>query len=220
MSNQAFRAPEVDLRGSPTHLNIDGQLIQMKMHMRFPRISVFENFMSFEECELLMDLAAPKLIRSRTISEDGKGFVEHDVRTSKGAGFTRGENDFITMLDARAARLLNWPINKAEPYQVMKYEVGQEYKAHFDYFMTRALDSVAPVGGQRVATLIIYLNTPKQGGGTLFPEIGLEVIPSAGSAVFFNYPNLFYAKNTLHAGLPVIEGEKWIATKWLREAPL
>jgi prolyl 4-hydroxylase len=218
MNNQ-LRTPEVDLRGSPSFVNVDGQIVQVKMNMRFPRITVFENFMSFDECELLMDMAEPKLIRSKTISEDGKGFTEHQVRTSSGAAFPRGENAFIEMLDMRAAKLLNWPVERGESYQVMKYEVGQEYKPHFDFFMPRTDPKLIVNGGQRVSSLIIYLNTPKRGGGTLFPEIGLEITPSAGSAVFFSYPNTFFARNTLHAGLPVIEGEKWIATKWMREGP-
>jgi prolyl 4-hydroxylase len=218
MTNQ-MRAPEVDLRGSPSCIDIDGQLVQVKMNLRFPRITVFENFMSFDECELLMDMAEPRLIRSKTLNKEGTNFIEHEVRTSSGAAFPRGENDFIEMLDVRAAKLLNWPVDRGESYQVMKYEVGQEYKPHFDFFMAQTDTNLMSRGGQRVSSLIIYLNTPKRGGGTLFPEIGLEVVPSAGSAVFFSYPNLFFAKNTLHAGLPVIEGEKWIATKWMRQGP-
>lgn len=218
MTNQ-LRSPEVDLRGSPTSVNIDGQLVQVKMNLRFPRITVFENFMSFDECELLMDMAEPRLTRSKTMNKEGTNFIEHEVRTSSGAAFPKGENDFIEMLDMRAAKLLNWPVERGEAYQVMKYDVGQEYKPHFDFFMPNTSPEIMKHGGQRVSSLIIYLNTPKRGGGTLFPEIGLEVVPSAGSAVFFSYPNLFHARNTLHTGLPVIEGEKWIATKWMRQGP-
>jgi len=72
-------------------------------------------------------------------------------------------------------------------------------------------------GGQRVATLVMYLNEPARGGGTTFPDVGLEVAPVRGNAVFFSYDRAHPSTRTLHGGAPVIEGEKWVATKWLRE---
>jgi len=72
-------------------------------------------------------------------------------------------------------------------------------------------------GGQRIASVVMYLNTPEEGGGTGFPHIGLTVTAMRGSAVYFAYETGDQA--SLHAGLPVIKGEKWIATKWLRERP-
>ena len=72
-------------------------------------------------------------------------------------------------------------------------------------------------GGQRVATLVIYLNEPAKGGGTTFPDVFMEVAPRRGNAVFFSYERPHPSTRTLHGGAPVIEGEKWIATKWLRE---
>ena len=72
-------------------------------------------------------------------------------------------------------------------------------------------------GGQRVGTLVMYLNTPEKGGGTTFPDVHLEVGPQRGNAVFFSYERPHTSTRTLHGGAPVIAGEKWIATKWLRE---
>ena len=72
-------------------------------------------------------------------------------------------------------------------------------------------------GGQRVGTLVIYLNTPELGGGTVFPDVGLEVAPVKGNAVFFSYDRPHASTRTLHGGAPVLAGEKWVATKWLRE---
>jgi prolyl 4-hydroxylase len=77
--------------------------------------------------------------------------------------------------------------------------------------------SVLQRGGQRVATLVMYLNTPNQGGGTTFPDVSLEVAPIKGNAVFFSYDRPHAVTRTLHGGAPVVEGEKWVATKWLRE---
>jgi prolyl 4-hydroxylase len=72
-------------------------------------------------------------------------------------------------------------------------------------------------GGQRVGTVVMYLSTPQQGGGTSFPEVALEVAPIKGNAVFFSYDRPHPISRTLHAGTPVIAGDKWVATKWLRE---
>ena len=72
-------------------------------------------------------------------------------------------------------------------------------------------------GGQRVASLVCYLNTPEAGGATVFPDAGLDVVPVRGNAVFFSYDRPHPATRSLHGGAPVTEGEKWVATKWLRE---
>ena len=63
----------------------------------------------------------------------------------------------------------------------------------------------------------MYLSEPERGGGTVFPDIGLQVAPKRGNAVFFSYPSAHPSTLTLHGGAPVQAGEKWIATKWLRE---
>ena len=72
-------------------------------------------------------------------------------------------------------------------------------------------------GGQRVGTVVMYLNEPEKGGGTTFPSVFFEVAPKRGNAVFFSYERPHPSTKTLHGGAPVIAGEKWIATKWLRE---
>ncbi len=216
MSN-VIRAPEPSLRNQPTSINVGGQNIKVLMNLRFPRIVVFENFMSPSECEFLIRMSKPNLKRSSVMTKDGTGTEINEVRTSESCAFPRSDNAFIATLDARAAELCNWPVERGEAYQVLRYQEGEQYKPHYDFFMPRPDAHPPGPGGQRVGTLIIYLKTPEQGGSTVFPEIGMEIKPSAGSAIFFSYPNLFYARNTLHAGLPVIAGEKWIATKWFRE---
>ena len=77
------------------------------------------------------------------------------------------------------------------------------------------------MGGQRIATLIMYLNDVESGGSTIFPDIGLDVLPHKGNAVFFAYSSERgeLDNRTLHGGSPVSGGEKWIATKWIRVAP-
>ena len=101
----------------------------------------------------------------------------------------------------------------------MYYRPGAEYKPHYDYF-DPALPGTSTLtrnGGQRVASLVMYLQHSATGGGTTFPDVQLEVAPRQGSAVFFSYERPHPSTRTLHAGAPVISGDKWIATKWFRE---
>lgn len=102
---------------------------------------------------------------------------------------------------------------------MLRYAPGTEYKPHFDYFdpAQPGTASVLKRGGQRVGTIVVYLNTPEEGGATIFPEAGLSVLPVAGQAVFFSYAQPLPSTRTLHGGAPVVRGEKWVATKWLRQ---
>jgi len=143
----------------------------------------------------------------------------HAQRTSHGMFFSRGENEVIQRIENRLAKLLNWPVENGEGLQVLRYQPGHEYKPHYDYFDPNepSAATVLARGGQRVATVLMYLNEPTRGGGTTFPSVNLEISPQKGSAVFFNYDRAHPVSRTLHGGAPVREGEKWVATKWLRE---
>lgn len=77
--------------------------------------------------------------------------------------------------------------------------------------------ALLPRGGQRVGALVMYLNTPQQRDGTVFPDVGLEVTPIKGNAVFFSCDRAHPATRSLHGGAPVLARDKWVATKWLRE---
>jgi prolyl 4-hydroxylase len=132
--------------------------------------------------------------------------------------FRRGETKLIERIERRIAALLQWPYENGEALQILRYAVGQEYKPHYDYVdpsQPGALPFLAR-GGQRVASLVMYLNTPPRGGATNFPDVGLEVAAVKGNAVFFSYDRAEASTGTLHGGMPVIAGEKWVATKWLR----
>ena len=102
---------------------------------------------------------------------------------------------------------------------VVRYREGGQYLPHYDYFDPSEAGTPALLsrGGQRVATLIIYLQSPEAGGATVFPDLKMEVAPQRGHAVFFSYPQAHPASLSLHGGAPVLQGEKWIATKWLRQ---
>jgi prolyl 4-hydroxylase len=166
-----------------------------------------------------MALARPRLERSETVDTSTGGSEVNAARTSDGMFFERGEHPVITRLERRIAMLLNWPVEHGEGLQILRYRPGARYEPHYDYFDPEKSGTprIVERGGQRVGTLVMYLNTPARGGATTFPDAGLEVAPVRGSGVFFSYDRPHPSTRTLHGGAPVLAGEKWVATKWLRE---
>ena len=171
----------------------------------------------------MVRLAKPKLTRSTVVNAATGAYDVHEARTSRGAHFERGENELVRRIEARIADLTSLPIENGEPIQILHYMPGAEYKPHFDYFDPKLAgnEKVLAMGGQRIATLIMYLNDVESGGSTIFPDIGLDVLPHKGNAVFFAYSSERgeLDARTLHGGSPVASGEKWIATKWIRLGP-
>ena len=215
----AAPVPDPALDDAPLLLDAGDRQVEVLMMLASPRVVLFGNLLSKQECEELMAQARPRLQRSLTVQTDTGGSEVNVQRTSDGMFFERGQTPLIQRLEERIARLVNWPIENGEGLQILHYQPGAEYKPHYDYFDPEHAGSakILARGGQRVGTLVIYLNNPVKGGGTIFPDVHLEVAPRQGNAVFFSYERPHPSTRSLHGGSPVIEGEKWIATKWLRE---
>jgi prolyl 4-hydroxylase len=195
--------------------------VRVVTRVKRPMIAVLEGVLSDEECDELIRRSADKMHRSTTVDPiSGKHEVIAD-RSSEGTFFQLNADPFIARLDRRIAEVMNWPVENGEGLQVLHYGVGGEYKPHFDYFPPDEPGSHVQmtIGGQRVSTMVMYLNEVEEGGTTVFPDVGLEVVPKKGSAVYFEYTNSQNQLDrlTLHAGSPVTRGEKWIVTKWMRQ---
>jgi prolyl 4-hydroxylase len=209
LRTKAPEAPEV---------NIAGHTIQIPISVEAPLLRVLDGMLTEQECAELIELARPRLQRALTVDSDGRHQVDQR-RTSEGMFFTLNELPLVGRIEQRLAALLGVPVNHGEGLQILHYLPGQEYEPHHDWFDPEqpGYGAITAVGGQRIASVVMYLNTPEQGGGTAFPEIGLTVTARRGAAVYFAYES--GDLSSLHAGLPVLRGEKWIATKWLRERP-
>ncbi len=109
---------------------------------------------------------------------------------------------------------MHWPVDHGEGLQILHYGTGGEYKPHFDYFPPEEPGSHVQmtIGGQRISTLVMYLNDVEEGGTTIFPEVGLEVVPKKVQPSISNTPTAKTRldRMTLHGGSPVTRGEKWI----------
>jgi prolyl 4-hydroxylase len=211
--------PEPKLDEAPLYLDAGDRKVCILQTMFNPRVVVFGDLLSSEECDELIALAKPRLARSLTVATKTGGEEINADRTSNGMFFQRGENALVRRIEERLGRLLNWPVENGEGLQILHYGPGAEYKPHYDYFdpVEPGTPTILKRGGQRVATIVMYLAEPQKGGGTVFPDVHLEVAPRRGNAVFFSYDRAHPTTKTLHGGAPVIAGEKWIATKWLRE---
>ena len=210
------RLPE-NARQIQTH----DRLIRVAMRLAQPVLALFENLLAPDECDELVRLSRIKLKRSTIVDpHTGQEAVIPD-RSSDGTFFALNEDPFIARLDRRVAEAMHWPVENGEGLQILHYRIGGEYKPHYDYFPPADPGSRPHLarGGQRVSTLVIYLNDVAGGGETVFPELKLSVTPQKGAAVYFEYCNRQgqVDARTLHGGAPVSAGEKWVATKWMRQ---
>lgn len=218
-SRDPVPVPEPLVVASASFVETHDRRVQVVMAVTRPRVIVFRGVLSDDECDELVRLSAAKLERSRIVDPATGAESEHAERTSDGTYFQVEENPLVARIDRRVAELMGWPVENGEGLQILHYRVGGEYKPHFDYFNPSDPGSAPHVakGGNRVATLVIYLSDVDQGGATIFPDAGLSVTPVKGNAVFFSYDTPAPSSLTLHGGAPVERGEKWIATKWVRE---
>ncbi len=189
-----------------------------------PRITLLEGFLSPEECQHLIHLGEGLLAPSQVYPDgDGALHTNSRLRDSSSSFLPIGQTPMLADIERRIAALVNLPTLHGESMQLLNYQVGQYYSPHIDFFAPTnpsCKDTLA-YGGQRIATCLLYLNTPKSGGETHFVKHGIKIVPIQGNAVlFYNVlPNGEEDWSSLHASIAVTEGEKWVATKWIREKP-
>jgi prolyl 4-hydroxylase len=229
LSLDALQIADAAYRLPPSRLPATGTLIAgerrvpVVLRLAQPSLAVFDDVMSEDECAQLIAAARPHL-RPSTIVDPATGKDSQSAaRSSEGMFFRLAENPLVERLDRRLSALMQLPMDHGEGLQVLRYPVGAQSTPHYDFLMPTSDANRASLArsGQRVSTLIVYLNAVERGGETVFPESGLEVAPRRGSALYFEYCNADgqLDPQSLHAGAPVVAGEKWIVTKWMRERP-
>lgn len=196
------------------------RMIPVLMRLQRPVFALLGNVLDPAECDQLIELARPRLQASTVAAAgDGNAIVEH--RTSDSMFFRLGETPLIAALDERISAIMNSPVDHGEGLQVIRYGTGGQVTPHFDFLIPSHGDNEQSLrrSGQRISTLIVYLNDVERGGETLFPEVGLTVCAQRGQAIYFEYCNSANQLDPLsvHAGTPVLAGEKWALTKWMRQ---
>ncbi|HTQ03211.1 MAG TPA: 2OG-Fe(II) oxygenase [Polyangiaceae bacterium] len=186
-----------------------------------PTLALLAGILNGDEARELIALARPRLRPSTVVDpKTGRDRVEPH-RTSLGMFFRLGENDFVARLDRRVSALMHRPVENGEGFQVLYYPTGALNAPHFDFLVPSNEANRASIArsGQRVSTLLVYLNDVEAGGETLFPKLDWAVVPKLGHGTYFEYTNARGELDdaSLHAGNPVLAGEKWVLTKWMRE---
>lgn len=177
-------------------------------------LRLVDDFLSAEECIKLIELIKAKLRPSSVANFQ----VDNNVRTSRTCDLGQMNDPFVKEIDIRICKLLGIHEAYTEVLQGQYYEVGQEFKAHTDFFDPHEFEQHCSQYGQRTYTVMIYLNDVEQGGETTFRHINIGFKPMTGQAVIWNSlnpdgtPNM----NTLHQAKPVEKGFKAVITKWFR----
>jgi prolyl 4-hydroxylase len=130
----------------------------------------------------------------------------------------------VADVERRISELLGLPLDLGEPLQGQRYAPGQEFRPHTDTFNPGGYDFLIHTerGGQRSWTAMIYLNEPDEGGATRFKTIGKTIQPETGKLLTWNnlLPDGTPNPATLHQGMKVRRGTKYVLTKWFRQRTL
>jgi prolyl 4-hydroxylase len=196
---------------------------------------IYDDFELWELYNILTEAECKKIIQfseefgfkdSKVYKRDGKHEVDSKYRTSRTAWVSNKRDPLIERIAQLTQLLTDLPIENQEHLQVAKYEEGGRFVPHFDVCTDdeETCDRNNKGAGQRVATLLMYLNDDFKGGETVFPHIGLSIRPKRGKAILFRstdkYEQIY--EEAKHQGMPVLEGKKYICTKWahLRAYPV
>ncbi|CAM6122875.1 unnamed protein product [Calypogeia fissa] len=201
-----------------------------------PRASLYHNMLTDEECEHLINLARPNMVKSQVIDRATGLVIESEARTSTQTYLRRGLDPIVERIERRIADFTFLPVDHGEGLQILHYGAGQKYLSHYDYAEYPS-SVLAQHGGQCIATVLMYLSDVQAGGETLFPagelnynknktlegqysecaKHGLAIRPKKGMALLFwtLSPDVRKDLRSINSGCPVLEGDKWTATKWL-----
>ena len=188
----------------------DGELLASS-----PEVRLFRNLFTPAECAFLIDVASPKMTPSVVVNPQTGQQVPNPVRTSDGAAFPlAGENPAMHALCRRLAAASGTDVGQGEPLQILRYSPGQEFRPHFD--------AIHDTDNQRILTFLVYLNDDYEGGETLFLASGLKVKGQTGDGLLFRNADDSGRQdpNAQHAGLPPTAGEKFLASRWIRQRPV
>lgn len=204
-------------------IHVDGRIVRVVARAERPVLAVLAGVLDAAECAELIDRARGRLAPSTLVDPASGRDLVSGQRTSSGMFFRLREDAFIARLDQRLADIMNMPLEHGEGLQVLHYPTGAGSAPHFDFLAPSNAANRASIArsGQRVCTMVTYLNDVPAGGETAFASAGWAITPQRGNAVCFEYCNRFgeLDQASVHASRAVESGEKWVATKWLRERP-
>lgn len=201
--------------------NAKSHKVEVLLDSDTAKIWYVNNFITEDECKHLMDYGRPLLRRATVASEDGSSIVSEN-RKAQQTGYSLKKDDKLLPLYQRVLALTNkqagYKLSRdgQEEFTIIQYNVDDQYTPHCD---GQCEGQMYNKGG-RVATAVMYCKVAERGGGTTFTRSDIFVKPTVGSATFFSYRGSDGKMDdgyTEHSGCPVLEGEKWITTAWMRD---
>lgn len=179
---------------------------------------VVRDALTVQECRGLIRL----IDAARTPSQLLSPTADPEFRTSESCNLRAGD-PLVRQVESKIRGLTGIVAEHGETIQGQRYAVGQQFKPHHDFFHTGEAywPEMDRSGGQRTWTAMAFLNAPEEGGHTAFPEVGVKIAPRAGNVLIWNNMDADGLPNpaSLHQGMPVLNGVKYIITKWHRERP-
>ncbi len=214
MTSAAVRpSPSEDGEGPAERLAATAAV--QRVPTRLLDLFVLRGFLSDADCAALIERIETAR-RPSTVADD---LGDPLFRTSETCDMDSGD-PLVASVEQRIAQLLGLPLELGEPLQGQRYAAGQEFKLHTDTFEPTGLDYHLHCGtrGQRSWTAMIYLNRPAAGGATRFKTIAKTIQPETGKLIAWNNLGAAGRPNpaTLHQGMKVRQGVKYVLTKWFR----
>ncbi|MCX7864254.1 MAG: 2OG-Fe(II) oxygenase [Novosphingobium sp.] len=204
--------------GAAVRKRLDADPSVYKVPVESAELYALSGFLDADECRHLIGLIDAVAKPSQIFEE----VYQENYRTSY-SGDVDPNDSFVKMIERRLSDLLGLDPSWGESVQGQRYEPGQEFKAHCDWFDTRARYWKEEVrrGGQRSWTAMAFLNDVEEGGATEFPRLGISIPPQQGALLIWNNADYNGVPNdaTLHAATPVVRGVKYVITKWFRTRP-
>lgn len=202
-------------------INLDELIKNPNVERLSDQLDLFKikNVLTEEQCTQIIDVIRTKAKPSTVIDLKNGGSKSSDFRTSSTAYLNRSIAKIVNDVEDAILNAVTIHEKFSECVQGQYYKVGEQYKPHFDSFFptTDALKEAIEKNGNRSWTAMVYLNNVEKGGHTKFTKIDLETIPEAGTLILWrNTLNGENVVNSMHWGMPVEEGEKFILTKWFR----
>lgn len=186
-----------------------------------PKIYTINNYLTDDECDHFIKISKPNLKRAY-VSDTRQGTYSKG-RTGSNHWLLHNYDEVTKRVGDRISSLIGIPLENAESYQVVHYDVSQKYDQHWDAYAKNESEKCLRClkwGGQRMVTALLYLNNVEEGGGTSFPNLNIVSRAEKGKLlIFYNcIPGTNDVhQNTLHAGMPVLKGEKFAVNLWFRE---
>lgn len=206
---ELLEAMDLDDQGCPAARAAGKAIPQMEgaRHLRA--------FLTRSECAYLIDLSQPHFQPSQVVDQATGKFIADPIRQSDVAPYPlAAERPVIHAINQRIANSTDTQVGQGEPLQVLRYAPGQHYKQH--------MDALPNADNQRALTFLIYLNADYEGGETLFPKADLQFRGAAGDALLFRNTTKSGEPDprSVHIGMPVTSGTKFLASRWIRDRPL